>query len=83
MALLDMLRSASFVPLAAILDRQQALGEYDLRKAAESDSPKAPYFQERIALLEDFHRFAESGAGDWLSWRSRRDPRTPGMGVQR
>lgn len=72
LALLDMLRNAAWLSFDSILERQQRLNEYDLRKLPEPQSHKAPYIQERLSFLERFHQYArENPHGKphtWTDW---------------
>ncbi|MCP3164157.1 phosphatase domain-containing protein [Myxococcus qinghaiensis] len=76
MCLLDMLRNAERLSLDALLTRQARLGGYDLRKAADPTSRKAPYIAERRAFIEQFHAYARENPGGaplgWLAWLARR-----------
>ncbi|WP_342381688.1 protein tyrosine phosphatase [Myxococcus stipitatus] len=76
MCLLDMLHNARHLPLDALLDRQARLGGYDVRKAADPASPKAPFIAERRAFLARFHEYArenpKGGPLGWGEWLARR-----------
>jgi protein-tyrosine phosphatase len=71
-ALYDMLRNAVADDCAAILERNQRLGDYDFAERRDPASRKAPYAPERLALLERFHRYARANPGGaplgWLDW---------------
>lgn len=68
--LLDLLRSGDQRPLAAILDRQQRLHDYDMRRLPELSAAKAPTIRERLEFVEEFARFAHARRrGDgWLEF---------------
>jgi protein-tyrosine phosphatase len=72
MALLDMLHNAARLPLATLLDRQTRLGDYDLRKLPDPESPKAPFIAARTAFLARFHAYARENPGGapalWTTW---------------
>ncbi|QSQ15920.1 phosphatase domain-containing protein [Myxococcus landrumensis] len=76
MCLLDMLHNAQHLSLDALLDRQARLGGYDLRKAADPSSPKAPFIAERRVFLARFHEYARENPGGgplgWEEWLARR-----------
>lgn len=76
LALHDMLRHASHLSLAVILERQHRLNDYDLGKLPDPAKAKAPYIQERSRFLEAFHAYARSRetgtAVSWTQWLSTR-----------
>lgn len=68
--LLDLLRNGSAVSLDAILDRQQRIHGYELRKVPEENQAKRPTILERLAFVRDFACFAQArrpGTG-WLEY---------------
>ncbi|MCP3064319.1 protein tyrosine phosphatase [Myxococcus sp. K38C18041901] len=75
MCLLDMLRNAHRLALGTLLDRQALLGGYDLRKAADPSSRKAPFIAERQVFIERFYAYARENPGGgplgWTEWLAR------------
>src|SRR5205823_3844423 len=55
MALFDMLRNARRDSFDAVIERQAALGAYDLRRLPEEGNPKFPFAKERWSFLSRFH----------------------------
>src|SRR3989442_361003 len=55
MAMLDMLKNARSDSFETIIERQAALGAYDLRRLPEEGSPKLPWAKERWSFLSRFH----------------------------
>lgn len=75
MALADMLHNAAHLSLPEILARQARLNEYELTKAPDPASAKAPYIAERRAFLERFHAYARANPMGaplrWSEWTQR------------
>ena len=55
LAMFDMLRNARRDSFETIIERQAALGAYDLRRLPEEGSPKSPWAKERWDFLSRFH----------------------------
>ncbi len=75
--LLDLLRSADRLPFAEVLDRQQRLHDYDMRRLPALSAAKAPAIRERLEFVERFARFARvrrRGEG-WLEFIAGREAR--------
>ncbi|OJT24829.1 hypothetical protein BO221_10485 [Archangium sp. Cb G35] len=72
LTLLEVLCNARDEELEAILDRQQRLNDYDLRKVPAADSYKAAFAPERLELLRRFHLYARANPGggpqSWTQW---------------
>lgn len=75
MCLLDMLRNAHRLSLDTLLTRQAHFSAYDVRKAADPGSRKAPFIAERQDFIERFHAYARENPGGaplgWLAWLAR------------
>jgi protein-tyrosine phosphatase len=73
MVLYDMLRNATRVSLEDIARRQQLIGyDYDVLRSADPGSWKAPYTDDRIALVHAFYDYARANPGGgpqlWSEW---------------
>lgn len=69
LALYDLLRNATRLPLAALLARQAALSGYDLTKPADPTAPTAPFIADRLAFVERFHAYAQQNRdGEPMRW---------------
>ncbi|OJT26278.1 hypothetical protein BO221_10275 [Archangium sp. Cb G35] len=73
LTLIELLWSAEPLELDALLERQQRLNDYDLRKRPAPDSYKAPFAPERMELLTRFHAYARAhpggGSQTWTQWQ--------------
>lgn len=69
MVLYDMLRNAHRLSADAIIDRQNALGQYAIRKI---EGKHEVFRRERMSLLDTFYEYARSNPGgrphSWTDW---------------
>lgn len=66
----DIMRNGHLVSLKDIYERQALLGGKDFSSPISKESWKAPYQQERLALLEQFYRYWNETKGtiSWTEW---------------
>src|SRR5262249_41922020 len=73
MVLYDVLRNATRLSLDDIVNRQKLLGYgYDVLKSASAGDWRAPYTEDRAALIRAFYRYARANPGGrpqlWSEW---------------